>query len=208
MPTPGQIRPLRPTYNRADYRLKPSQWETSSQYNVVSHWLGANLESALIYYTSKRVHKFGNQLTLGVQNIFQKAIISSIYFLLKKTGTWNPCSWMKMEMLDTKLAFFNVVTSIGFLSSHDGVIKWKHFPRYWSFGRGIFRSSGNSPHKGQWRGTLMFSLICAWTNGHSLNNRDTGDWRRHRAHYDVTVTRPVQPCRTAVFCQLRNVFYI
>ena len=22
----------------------------------------------------------------------------------------------------------------------------------------------NSPHKGQWRGTLMFSLICAWTN--------------------------------------------
>ena len=41
-------------------------------------------------------------------------------------------------------------------------------------------------HKGQWRGTLMFSLICAWTNGR-VNNRDTGDLRRHRAHYDVTV---------------------
>ena len=35
---------------------------------------------------------------------------------------------------------------------HDGVIKWKHFPRYWPFVRGIHPSSGNSPHKGQWRG--------------------------------------------------------
>ena len=32
---------------RADSRLAPSQWETSLQINVVSHWLGANLESAL-----------------------------------------------------------------------------------------------------------------------------------------------------------------
>ena len=44
----------------------------------------------------------------------------------------------------------------------------------------------NSPHKGQWRGALMFSLIFAWTNSW-LNNRDAGDLRRHRAHYDVTV---------------------
>ena len=44
----------------------------------------------------------------------------------------------------------------------------------------------NSPHKGQWHGALMFSLICAWTNGW-VNNRDAGDLRRHCAHYDVTV---------------------
>ena len=47
---------------------------------------------------------------------------------------------------------------------HDDVIKWKHFPRYWPFVRGIYRSSVNSPHKGQWRGASMFSLICAWIN--------------------------------------------
>ena len=46
-------------------------------------------------------------------------------------------------------------------SSHDDVIKWKHFPRYWPFGRGIHRSPVNSPHKGQWRGALMFTLIRA-----------------------------------------------
>ena len=43
---------------------------------------------------------------------------------------------------------------------HDDVIKWKHFPRYWPFMRGIHRSPATSPHKGQWRGALMFSLIC------------------------------------------------
>ena len=37
---------------------------------------------------------------------------------------------------------------------HDDVIKWKHFPRYWPFVRGIHRSPVNSPHKGKWRGTL------------------------------------------------------
>ena len=66
----------------------------------------------------------------------------------------------------------------------DDVIKWKHFPRYWSFVRGIHRSPVNSPHKGQWRGALMFSLIYTWTHGW-VNNREAGDLRRYRAHYDV-----------------------
>ena len=58
--------------------------------------------------------------------------------------------------------------------------------RYWSFVRGIHRSPVNSHHKGQWRGALMFSLICAWINGW-VNNCETGNLRRHCAHYDVTV---------------------
>ena len=69
---------------------------------------------------------------------------------------------------------------------HDDVIKWKHFPRYWPFVRGIHRSSVNSAHKGQWRGDLMFSLIGAWTN-RWVNNREAGDLRHHRADYDVIV---------------------
>ena len=54
----------------------------------------------------------------------------------------------------------------------------------WSPVAGVF------PHKGQWCGTLIFSLICVWTNG-SANNRDAGDLRRHRTHYDVTVIRSI-----------------
>ena len=46
--------------------------------------------------------------------------------------------------------------------------------------------TGGFPSQSQWRGALMFSLICVWTNGWT-NNRDTGDLRRHRANYDVIV---------------------
>ena len=52
--------------------------------------------------------------------------------------------------------------------------------------RGIHRSSVNSPHKGQWRGSLMCSLTCAWIIGW-VNNREAGDLRHHRVHYNVTV---------------------
>ena len=67
---------------------------------------------------------------------------------------------------------------------------WCHqmeqFPRYWPFVLGINRSTVNSPHKGQWLGALMFSLIWAWTN-RWVNNRAAGDLRSHLTHYDVTV---------------------
>ena len=62
----------------------------------------------------------------------------------------------------------------------------EHFPRYWPFVRGIHRSMVNSPHKGQWRGALMFSLICVWINGW-ISNREAGHMRRYRAHYIFTV---------------------
>ena len=67
---------------------------------------------------------------------------------------------------------------------HDDVIKWKHFPRNWPLLRGIHRSPVNSPHKGQWRGASMFSLI--WMKNW-VNNRKAGDLRRYRAHCDVIV---------------------
>ena len=77
---------------------------------------------------------------------------------------------------------------------HDFVVKWKHFPRYWPFVRGIHRSPINSPHKGQWQGALIFSLICAWTNGW-VSHRDASDLRRSRAHYDVIVMKYLQLSR-------------
>ena len=50
----------------------------------------------------------------------------------------------------------------------------------------IQRSPVNFPHKGQWRGALMFSLICARINGW-INNREAGDLRYNHTHYDVIV---------------------
>ena len=85
----------------------------------------------------------------------------------------------------------NLTAFVSYMSNincdfHDDVIKWKNFPRYWPFVRGIHRSPVNSAHKGQWRGALMFSLICLWIN-YWVNTREAGDLRRYRAHYDITV---------------------
>ena len=41
-------------------------------------------------------------------------------------------------------------------------------------------------HKGQRRGALIVSLICAWINGW-VDNCEAGDLRRYIAHYDVIV---------------------
>ena len=70
---------------------------------------------------------------------------------------------------------------------HDDIVKRKHFPCYWPFVRGIHRSPVNSPHKGQWRGVLVFFYLrlnkqlskqsrrrCFWPQKRSL-------WR----HYNV-----------------------
>ena len=107
------------------------------------------------------------------------------------------CSWiMRIRNIDLWILtaagvhFEKAVLHYGFMRpvgiTHDDVIKWKQFPRYWPFMRGIHWSPVNSPHKSQWSGAWKFSLICSWMNGW-VNNRKAGDLKRHRTHYDVTV---------------------
>ena len=77
-------------------------------------------------------------------------------------------------------------------SYHDDVIKWKHFPRYWPFVRRIHRSPVNSPHKGQSRGALMLSLICALNK--QLSKQAWGWWLKSPAgpfwpHCNVTTNK-------------------
>ena len=97
---------------------------------------------------------------------------------------------------------------------HDNVIKWKHFPSYWPLWG---NPPVNSPHKGQWRGALMFSLIYVWTNAWA-SNRDACDLRRHCTRYDVTVMRilyhpELKPHQNPfvyirfVFCLVNFIFY-
>ena len=53
---------------------------------------------------------------------------------------------------------------------------------------GEFTGPGEFPNTGQWRGALMFYLICARINGWA-NNGEAGDLRRYRAHCDVMLMR-------------------
>ena len=73
-------------------------------------------------------------------------------------------------------------SSYAMMTSSNGNI----FPRNWLFVREIHRSPVNFPHKGQWRGALMFSLIYASINDW-VNNREAGDLKHQHGHYDVIV---------------------
>ena len=99
---------------------------------------------------------------------------------------------------NTKYKAKNVWNVSHYSDIHDDVIKWKHFPRHRPFVRGIHRSPVNSPHKGQWRGALMFTLICARINGW-VNNRDAGDLSRYRTHYTMT---------DMIYCPLYEIYRI
>ena len=108
-------------------------------------------------------------------------------------------------------AFYFYSITLKVYLKHDNVIKWKHFPRYWPFVRGIHRSLVNSLTKASDAELLMLSLICAWMNGW-VNTRKAGDLRRHRAHYDATVmeidnTLIWNTTHYSWLKQLLNVFY-
>ena len=99
------------------------------------------------------------------------------------------CAWWRHQMKNFRcdlISYPLLKYWLKLFAKHDDAIKWKHLPRNWPFVRGIHHSPVISPHKGQWRGALMFSLMFAWING-CVNNREAGDLRRHRAHYDVIV---------------------
>ena len=128
----------------------------------------ACLQSIMAYMRS-------NGAPCCLQQVFTRNLACRHWWAIKHA--WN-CAWCP---LTSKTSYHTGSP----LKTHDDVIKWKHFPRYWPFVRGIHWSPVNSLHKGQWRGTL-FSLICVWINGW-VNNRETGDLRRYRAHCDVIV---------------------
>ena len=83
------------------------------------------------------------------------------------------------------MKYFAVLVFISFLKAWWRQ-KMETFSAMLAICGGIRRWPVNSPNKGQWRGALMFSLICVWINGW-VNNGKAGDSRRYCAHYDVTV---------------------
>ena len=95
---------------------------------------------------------------------------------------------VSVKVTDQDLGRHMVTLGHNELKSHGITTWWRHQMETFSALLAICAGNSpvNSPHKGQWRGALMFSLICAWINGW-VNNHEAGDLRRHRAHYDVTV---------------------
>ena len=148
-----------------------------------------------------------DKCSIAVPGMVRQIRLTCAICLLKLVGSWPPRRHGHLSVRRHSLTPEIGVNTLGpqpngrhFADGifHDDVIKWKHFPRYWPFVRGIHRSPVNSPHKGQWRETLMFSLICAWINAW-VNNHEAGDLRRHRTHYNVIVMKCIFLTEMSVF---------
>ena len=177
------------------YQISPCRWESflPDSRNRAFHPGGnyRNYHLMVSYFWVKHCSSFEDrapadfiQTSCEARNLHRYSIRYSIRFLgiVKSHKASKPrdsvlICWYRVEIWRAP-RWHNI--------KYDDVIKWKHFPRYWPFVREIHRSPVNSPHKGQRRGALIFFLIWAWTNG-CINNREAGDFRRHRAHYDATV---------------------
>ena len=94
-----------------------------------------------------------------------------------KSGSqlYMPIIWEKISVHRRGIKMYIISNLQYMMTSSNG----KMFRVTGSLCEGIHRSPVNSPHKGQWRGTLMFSLICAWINAW-VNNREAGDLGLHR----------------------------
>ena len=134
-------------------------------------------------------HDGGTHLEWGVEGRGMRALLQtlsgeSLSYSLKHISTGDHSlhiSWRSTPLLHLYFLFswwlHQMETCSVSLAFVRGIHQWL---------RGIHRSLVNTPHADQWRLALMFSVICAWTNGWA-NNQNAGDLRRHCTHYDVTV---------------------
>ena len=105
---------------------------------------------------------------------------------------WHAITWNN----DDQDLWHSGITSPGWI--HDDFIKWKHFPHYWPFVRGIHWWPVDSPHKGQWRGALMFT----WCVPQQIVEKtvETPVILDTITHYDVTVM--INPWSGIVSCKI------
>ena len=111
---------------RADSRLAPSQWETASQSNAISHWLGANLESALRWswdhlifimeipilinqhlYIERAPWPLLDSLSNGCNVISTLWSIICITLVSVKTTWWLPIAWC---LFDARASSMTMIT--------------------------------------------------------------------------------------------------
>ena len=133
--------------------------------------------------------------------IFHQFHVVTMYSLVCRAATSRACtrtigihrrsgrSYRPMTALTTYLATVPS-TKNGYNDNRQGKTWWRH--KMETFSALLALCARNSPgpvnysHNGQWRGPLMFSLICVWINDW-VNNREAGDLKHHRGHYDVSV---------------------
>ena len=130
------------------------------------HSLSYEKSGEVCFLWTNVIHRWQNLSTIWSNPIIQDVTWMSYFAFMWRTSIYLCyalmilCAWLRHQM--------------------------ETFSCYWPLVRGIHWSPVNSPHKGQWHGDLMFSLIGAWINAW-VNNREAAEFRRHQTHNGVIV---------------------
>ena len=124
-----------------------------------------------------RVHYDVISMTLGLYDTLVSSW--SWHTVYRADSRFVPSQW------ETALLRNDVSNWLGAsLESHDDVIKWKHFSRYWPLCGDCTGHRWIPLTKATDAELLCFLWSAPWINGW-VNNREAGESRRHRAHHDV-----------------------
>ena len=143
---------------------------------------GGHFDELILYLTMRHIHWFNihedcltNVATYrvfitncGDESVYQDSTARSVTSLYIASSIYVTKGWNLKSI-------HMVMSSNGVIFRFTGPLSGKITGHRWI-----------PPHKGQRRGALMLSLICAWIGGW-VNNRQSGGLWRHRGHYDVTV---------------------
>ena len=137
---------------RDHYVYVPSQWDMSTQCNAVSHWLGAYTERDHSVYAP-------SQWEMALQ-------CNAISHWLDAYTEWSLDGEVNTEKHRRNRENIIRIDSVG--SYMMVVMKWRWFPHYWPFVRGIQLWPVDSHHKGSVMWSLMFSLVLVWTSWNTM----------------------------------------
>ena len=119
-----------------------------SRQHILTCWDGNSYQSI----ERKNCLIIGNLVLLSVSISWQRIPMNflSVYLALMIDSLGlllGTVSWRRIPLkIQSTSQYLSLVILFCY---HNDIIKWKHFPRYWPFVRGIHRSPVNSPHKGQ-----------------------------------------------------------
>ena len=166
------------TQGQCDPRFEMIQGSTAAQPKCVY---------ILLFQSVQRSYVFISNMPCIIASLYHKKTTHVKYTVLSHEHIRMAVSvWCLFDLL-YHMIYLSICFQVVWLSQcqwHDDVIKRTHFPRHRPFVRGNPRYPVDFPHKGEWRGALMFSVICAWTNGWA-DNRNPGDLTRLCSHYNV-----------------------
>ena len=108
-------------------------------------------EQMIVSFTDAYVHHSAWKNSQAIETLCTREVYEFFLLFLVRSCTSVYVAWWR-HMASS------ILVLIGWV--HDNFINWKPYLRYWPFVRGIHRSQVDSPNKDQWRGALMFSLIC------------------------------------------------